>query len=129
MMLSRHTHLIWVGLLGALSGACNKESNDAPIAAASAAPNERAVDPDIAQAVAAASARPGPGAAGSKEGGPPPNGIFSAAAAEKEAPKGSLPKVTLGSDGADPKVALGPAQPKPGTKASGKIRVEVQSDP
>ena len=61
--------------------------------------------------------------------GPPPNGIFSTAAADKEAAKGSPPKITLGSEGADPKIALGPAQPKPGSKATGKIQVELQTDP
>jgi hypothetical protein len=128
-MLSRNLHLLWYGLVVALSFGCKKESDEVPVSAASAPPNERALDPDIAQAVAAASARTAPGAAGSKEGGPPPNGIFSPAAAEKEAPKGSPPKITLGSEGSDPKVALGPAQPKPGSKVSGKIRVEVQADP
>jgi hypothetical protein len=49
--------------------------------------------------------------------------------AEREAPKNGTPKVTLGSDGAEPRVTLSPAQPKPGTKTSGTIQVEVQSDP
>lgn len=125
-MPSRHSRLIWIGLFSVLSFACDKQSNDAPLPPPSAQP--KALDPDIAQAVAAASARPSSGTA-AKEGGPPPNGIFSAAAADKEAAKGSQPKITLGSEGTDPKIALGPAQPKPGTKASGQITVEVQADP
>lgn len=38
--------------------------------------------------------------------GPPPDGILSPARAESEAPSGSAPKWTLGSNGAEPRVAL-----------------------
>jgi hypothetical protein len=112
--------------------ACQKETSDASTTTvASAPPPGRALDPELAQAVAAASARARPGAPGeaNKEGGAPPNGIFSAAAAEREAPKGGAPKITVGSDGSEPRVALGPAQPKPGSKTSGTVQVEFQSDP
>jgi hypothetical protein len=84
-----------------------------------------AMDPDLAQAVAAASAmRP---SAAAVEGGPPPNGIFAPGAADKEIAKGQAPKLTLGSEGAEPKVSLSPAQPKPGSKQSGTIQIVQQS--
>lgn len=86
-----------------------------------------ALDPDIAQAVAAASAaRPGAQAAG-VPGGPPANGIFAPGAADKEIARGQAPKLTLGSEGAEPRFTLTPAQPKPGSKQSGTIQVVQQS--
>ena len=127
----RFSSSVVLGLL-VLLAACQKETSDTSAAPpASVMPAERALDPELAQAVADASARPrsgGPGAT-SQEGGPPPNGIFAASAADREAPKGGRPKLTLGSEGTDPKLALGPAQPKPGSKASGTIQIELQSDP
>lgn len=129
-MSSRSSFSVAFGFFTLLA-ACQKETSDSAAPVASAPAAGRALDPELAQAVAAASARsPGPGAAdASKEGGPPPNGIFAPGAADREAPKGSSPKITVGSDGSDPKVALGPAQPKPGSKASGTVQVELQSDP
>ena len=87
-----------------------------------------AIDPDLAEAVAAASAAPGRGAPRAQvEGGPPPDGVFAPGAADKELARGALPKVTLGSAGADPKVQLGPS--KTPSKLSGTIQVSVQADP
>jgi len=86
-----------------------------------------AVDPKLAEAFAASSARPsGPGAV--EEGGPPANGIFAPGAADKEMPKGASPKITLGSEGAMPRVALR-TLPKPGSKFSGTIQIALQSNP
>jgi len=87
------------------------------------------LDPSLAQAVAAASAdAPGRGKASAQvEGGPPPDGVFAPGAADKEQPRGSLPKITLGSDGADPKQLLGPG--KSAGKLSGTIQVALQADP
>ncbi|MGC4094285.1 MAG: hypothetical protein QM756_41530 [Polyangiaceae bacterium] len=107
--------------------ACEKESqnSDAPKPAQSSAEKSVALDPDLAQAMAAASAAaPTSGAAG--QGGPPPNGIFGPGAADRELAKGQPPKLTLGSDGADPRITLVPAQPKVGSKQSGSIQVVQQ---
>jgi hypothetical protein len=87
-----------------------------------------AIDPNLAQAVAAASAAPTKGGPGAQvEGGPPPDGVFAPGAADKELARGALPKVTLGAAGSDPKVQLGPS--KTAGKLSGTIQVAVQSDP
>jgi hypothetical protein len=86
-----------------------------------------AVDPKLAEAFAASSAKPA-GAGAAEEGGPPANGIFAPGAADKEMPKGGAPKITLGSEGSMPKVALR-ALPKPGSKMSGTIQIALQSNP
>jgi hypothetical protein len=87
-----------------------------------------AIDPNLAEAVAAASAAPGRGAPRPQvEGAPPPDGVFAPGAADKELTRGAVPKITLGSEGADPKVQLGPT--KAASKLSGTIQVAVQSDP
>lgn len=87
-----------------------------------------AIDPNLAEAVAAASAAPAKGSPRAQvEGGPPADGVFAPGAADKELALGTPPKLTLGSDGADPKVQLGPS--KTPAKQSGTIQVAVQSDP
>ena len=86
-----------------------------------------AIDPDLAEAVAAASvARPAGAAPKQVEGGPPLDGVFAPGAADKELARGALPKITLGSEGADPKQLLGPRAPK---KLSGTIQIAMQQDP
>jgi hypothetical protein len=56
-----------------------------------------------------------------RPGGPPENGVFASGAADQEMPKGGAPKITVGSDGTEPRVALGsmlpPAGPKSGLRA------------
>jgi hypothetical protein len=95
-----------------------------------AAAKAKAMDPDLAQAVAAASVAV-PGGKGAPptqaEGGPPPDGVFAPGAADKEAARGSLPKLTLGSEGSAPKLLLGPG--KSAKKLSGTIQIALQSDP
>jgi len=89
-----------------------------------------AIDPGLAEAVAAASAdAPGRGKGPGQqvEGGPPPDGVFGPGLADKELPRGGLPKVTLGSDGADPKQLLGPS--RSAAKLSGTIQIALQADP
>ena len=104
----------------------NTKSSEADAGASKAS----AIDPNLAQAVAAASAAV-PGGKGAPpaqaEGGPPPDGVFAPGAADKEVTKGSLPKITLGSEGSSPRVLLGPSKtPK---KLSGTIQVALQADP
>ena len=87
-----------------------------------------AIDPDLAEAVAAASvSRPaGGGAPKQVEGGPPLDGVFAPGAADKELPRGGMPKITLGSEGAEPRQLLGPKAP---TKLSGTIKISMDQDP
>jgi hypothetical protein len=86
-----------------------------------------AIDPNLAEAVAAASAAPARGAVpGQAEGGPPADGIFAPGAADKELAKGAAPKVTLGGEGSEPRQKLGPSKP---AKLTGTIQVALQSDP
>jgi hypothetical protein len=90
-----------------------------------------AIDPDLAEAVAAASvdAPSGKGAPQLKgaEGGPPADGVFAPGAADKELARGALPKITLGSEGAAPRQQLGLS--KTPQKLSGTIQIALQSDP
>jgi hypothetical protein len=58
------------------------------------------------------------------------SGVFEPGAADREAPHGAPPKLTLGDRGTEPRVTLGPMQPKPGWKADGNVQVVIQtSDP
>lgn len=89
-----------------------------------------AIDPDLAQAVAAASVGAPSGSAAPMqqvEGGPPPDGVFAPGAADKELPRGGMPKVTLGGEGTEPRVKLGPS--KAPAKLSGTIQIAMQTDP
>ncbi len=86
------------------------------------------LDPSLAKAVAAASAKTPPPQAGAP-GGPPPKGIFGPGEADKQIKKGQPPVITLGSQGAEPRVELVGSSFRPGTKVKGSIQVAVQSDP
>ncbi len=89
-----------------------------------------AIDPNLAQAVAAASvaAPAGKSAAPAQvEGGPPADGVFAPGAADKEIARGALPKLTVGSDGAEPRVKLGVG--KSPAKMSGTMQIALQADP
>ena len=109
--------------------ACDKEPQTETQVESDAGVDKNAtLDPALAKAMAAASAgaRRGPAAAAS--GGPPANGIFPPGAADREIKRGEAPKIALGGQGSEPRIALGPAQPKPGMKLMGTIEV-VQRDP
>lgn len=88
-----------------------------------------AIDPNLAQAVAAASVeRSGArGAPPQVEGGPPADGVFAPGGADKELPRGAMPKITLGSEGSEPRQLLGPS--KSPAKLSGTIQIAMQQDP
>jgi hypothetical protein len=88
-----------------------------------------AIDPNLAEAVAAASvARPaGRGGPPQVDGGPPPDGVFAPGGADKELPRGALPKITLGNQGSDPKQLLGPG--KSAAKLNGTVQIAMQQDP
>jgi hypothetical protein len=122
-----------LGALCALSVGCDKhEAHDADTQADAAAPKAKGAaedEPDLAKAVAEVGARSaGNGVGASAAGGPPPNGIFGPGEADKALTKGAPALLTVGSEGSDPKVQLGPA-PKPGTKRTGTLTLASQSDP
>lgn len=114
-----------------LLAACEKQSAPTEATAPSDAGVDRvkAVDPDLAQAMAQASARPRaiPGTA-QTTGGPPANGVFAPQAADKEIERGQAPKITLGSEGSEPRVSLLLPSLKPGSKQAGTIAVTQQSE-
>jgi hypothetical protein len=118
-------------LLCALALGCDKhEAKSETDTADAAAPKAKLAaddEPDLAQAVASVADRSAP-TAGSAAGGPPPDGIFAAGEADKALAKGAQATLTLGGDGAEPRVQLGPTL-KPGTKRSGTISIASQSDP
>lgn len=119
------------GLLSMALVACDKkepqhDSEAADAGKPTAKSKAETDEPDLAQAIdAVADRRPTGGAAA---GGPPPNGIFGPGEADKAALKGAPATLTLGSDGAEPRVLLGPG-PKPGMKRSGTADLATQSDP
>jgi len=119
--------LLAVSLLALV--ACEKEQESETKVESDAGIDKNAtLDPELAKAVAAASAGIARGPAAASSSGPPPNGIFPPGRADKEIKRGDPPKITLGGQGSEPRVVLGPAQPKPGMKLTGTIEV-VQSDP
>ena len=123
-----------VALVGTLAAGCDKhekqrdsEESSASDAGSSKASKVAADEPDLAKAmgsVAAARANP----AANTAGGPPPTGIFGPGEADKALAKGAPALLTVGSDGAEPRVQLG-SQPKAGTKRTGTIDLATQSDP
>ena len=123
-----------VALASALAAGCDKkekqrdsEESSASDAGASKASKVAADEPDLARAMGSvASARANPAA--NTAGGPPPTGIFGPGEADKAAAKGAPATLTVGSDGSEPRVLLGPA-PKPGTKRVGTVDLATQSDP
>lgn len=133
-MQARLSFVVASAIAGSLLVGCKKETpaSTAPEPAKSAESDPvKALDPDLAQAVAQASATPKAGGrpgARAQDGGPPPNGIFPPGAADREAKRGAPPKITLGSEGATPRQTLS-LVPKPGTRVTGKAMVELQHDP
>jgi hypothetical protein len=116
-----------LGVLLSLPG-CEKEHHETPAEPVASIDKAAAIDPALAKAVAAASSHVA-SAAPSGPGEPPPNGIFAAGAADAEIKAGMPPKITLGGTGSEPRVALSPAQPKPGWKTQGTLELQVASDP
>lgn len=116
-----------LGALVVVAG-CEKEQHEKAAPPAASVDKAAAIDPALAKAVAAASAGVGAGAAPAGPGQPPPGGIFPPGGADREAPAGAPPKITVGSTGAAPKLQLGPVQPKPGFKTTATFDVAVQAD-
>lgn len=110
-------------------GGCHKDesSSSATSAASDAGMASKAVDPDLAAAVAAASAK-APRDRAHSEGGPPANGVFGPGEADKQLAAGATPKVALGVDGGQPRIDLSVA-PKIGAKWTGSLDLSLQLDP
>lgn len=126
----RFTNTLWLTFaLGVAIAGCQKEQAPSPEPAASLE-KPSTLDPALAKAVAAASVgMTGRGApAPAASGGPPAGGVFAPGAADREIKKGDAPKLTLGGQGSEPRVQLGPMQPKAGWKTSGTVQIAMQGD-
>ena len=106
---------------------CEDEKKATTSSADSGVSDKPAIDPSIAKAMAAASARRGSGPATSNQGGPPSGGVFEPGAADKEIARGAQPRITLGSDGSEPRVLLAAMQPKPGFKRNMTLQLLMRS--
>ena len=120
---------LYAGLMlaaAALSG-CEHKPKTVNADEVEAGSEKSAVDPALAKAVAAASARHAAAAApGNQPGAPPENGIFAPGAADKAMPRGTAPKVVLGNQGQTPRVQLEPLQPKAGYKSKAKLALTLR---
>ena len=116
-------------LLGCDKKDAKREDDESTHGDAGSEPPSKAAgdEPELARAVAAAAAAHPTGNADTA-GGPPASGIFAPGEADKAFAKGGPATITVGSDGAEPRLLLGPG-PKPGTKRTGTIDVASQSDP
>lgn len=118
-----------VGLgLSALSLGCEDEKPKTTTKELDAGPPKTAVDPNLAKAVAAASAKAGAGSP-LELNGPPPSGVFPPGVADKRLAKGALPTVELGNDGSGTKVNLAELLFKPGAKQTQKVTLQFQPSP
>lgn len=95
--------LLLVNLLALIPSCQTKKESTEKTDEAPAASSNQPVG-KVAQAVANAVEAGGPAAAASS--GPPSDGILDPARAEAEAPSGSAPKLTVGANGSEPRVAL-----------------------
>ncbi|MGE0322444.1 MAG: hypothetical protein AB7K71_12610 [Polyangiaceae bacterium] len=119
--------LLGLGLSG-LNMGCQEDKPKTTAKEVDAGPPKTAVDPNLAKAVAAASANMGSGSP-IDTNGPPENGVFPPGIADKRLAKGSLPKVELGNEGSGTKVNLAELLFKPGTKQTQKVRLQFQPGP
>ena len=102
-------------VLSVLSGCKEEKKQSGEQPAGSAESKQSSVDPAVAQALAAVSANPA-AAKQTQPGGPPENGVFAPGAADQEKPKGGAPKITMGSDGTEPRLTLGSSKGSAGSK-------------
>jgi len=85
-----------------------------------------AVDPNLAEAVAAAGAKKGPDQGPAADpNGPPESGVFAPGKADEQLPKGKPPKIALGGAGAEPRVTL-KASVEPGWKENGHLELSLK---
>lgn len=124
----QNAHWLSLGMLLVLPS-CEKEQHSENSAPAASVSKTAGMDPELANAVAAASSHEKASDATAGTGGPPPNGIFPPGGADAEIKPGAPPKITLGGTGSEPRVSLAPAQAKPGWKTQGVIDLQVSSGP
>jgi hypothetical protein len=129
-MKTTSTTTLGIGLTMALAlgaFACQKEHEDsADQAVPSAEAKSAGVDPNLAKAVAAASAsQPGAGDAAQGEA-PPASGVFGPGQADQKLQRGATPVVTVGALGGTPKVSLGSRQLQPGVKQTATVKLSLQ---
>jgi len=127
-MRSVMTTIGWVLVASLLFSGCKKEEQTEKVeadAGTEAGADLAQLDPELAQAMAQASAKAPAGNAPS-DSGPPPNGIFPPGRADKEASSGTPGKIVVGGEGSDPKISLLPAQLAPGSKRTGAVQIHVQ---
>jgi hypothetical protein len=123
-------HAALFASIAACAGCDDKPQTVASKADAAALSDKPAIDPDLAEAVQAASeSAPAGKAARPREGEPPPSGVFAPGQADKELPVGAPAKITVGSDGSEPRVLLSEAQPKPGSKQRGTLKLQLTTGP
>lgn len=84
-----------------------------------------AVDPKLAEAVAAAGTKAKADAGAHAEDGPPPNGVFESGKADAQLARGAAPKIALGEAGGQPRSVLG-AVVTPGWKQSGTFDLTLR---
>lgn len=121
---SRALVLSSVALL-ALAFGCEDKPKETKSAAPDAGAGQNpAVDPNLAEAVAAAGSK-APQADASAGDGPPPNGIFEPGKADLQQKLGDAPKVALGEAGAEPRQVLG-GSVTPGWRQSGTFEVTLR---
>lgn len=108
--------------------ACEDKPSDTTTAGDAAATTAPAVDPDLAEAVAAASKRKRDktGAQAGAESGPPPNGIFEPGKADAELARGAAPKITIGNEGTPPRLSFAAPAPAAGWKRSGNVELTIR---
>lgn len=104
---------------------CEEKKSAAPVSSAET-PAGAAVDPNLAQAVAAASVgapgQPVPKA----EDGPPEMGVFAPGKADELHKKGTPPKIAVGSNGSAPRQSLS-LDLKVGTKLTGNVVLSMRA--
>lgn len=114
--------VLLLNVLALVPNCQNKKDGADKAEAAPAASSSQPVG-KVAQAVANAVEAGGPAAAASS--GPPPDGILDPARAEAEAPTGSAPKLSLGTNGSEPRVAL--RSPNAALPRNLKLEVTLQA--
>jgi hypothetical protein len=119
--------LLLTFLAGSGAGCEDKPKESRPVEAEDGGEAQlKGVDPKLAEAVARAKKADHDAAAGEQqEGGPPESGVFEPGKADEQLKKGAPPKITLGSAGSEPRIALTRAL-QPGWKDNGSIDISLR---
>ncbi|MBX3182764.1 MAG: hypothetical protein KIT72_18775 [Polyangiaceae bacterium] len=118
------TSILALLLLGPTLGCEEDQTKTVPASEVDAGPVKPAVDPNVARAMAVASAAPT-----AAQDGPPASGVFTPGAADGRIAKGTMPQVELGGEGSGAKIALRSLLPKPGTKQRVPVVLAFQPGP